>query len=134
MNILFLCVANSVRSQMAEGIARNVFGPGNVIQSAGSAPTQINPFAIKVMAEVEIDITSQNSKSVQDIDPSTVDKVITLCEEEVCPSFLGNAQKEHWPVADPASVEGTEEDKLNSFRTIRDQIAHKIKDMSRQVA
>jgi arsenate reductase len=101
-SILFLCVANSARSQMAEGLARKLF-PGVRIQSAGSRPSRVNPYAIEVLAEVGIDATAQHSKPVQDIDPASVDLVITLCAEEVCPLFLGQAEKLHWPIPDPAS-------------------------------
>ena len=101
-SILFLCVANSARSQMAEGLARQLF-PGLRIQSAGSRPSRVNPFAIEVLVEQGIDATKQTSKSVQDIDPTTVDLVVTLCAEEVCPLFLGKAERLHWPIPDPAS-------------------------------
>src|SRR5690606_29919357 len=77
--LLFLCVANSARSQMAEGLARARFGDRFVVQSAGSHPTQVNPWAIEVMAELGIDLVAQRSKSVDEIDPATVDTVVTLC-------------------------------------------------------
>ena len=101
--LLFLCVANSARSQMAEGLARAMFGDAVRVQSAGSRPSRVNPHAIAVMREVGIDITGHASKSVQDIDPATVDVVVTLCAEEVCPVFLGQAARLHWPIPDPAS-------------------------------
>jgi len=94
-SILFLCVANSARSQMAEGLARNLFGDEMRIQSAGSRPSRVNPFAIRVMAEVGIDISGHTSKSVDTISPDDVDLVITLCAEEVCPVFLGRAHRLH---------------------------------------
>lgn len=120
--VLFLCVANSARSQMAEGLARHFFSDRLEVQSAGSNPSQVNPYAIKVMQEKNIDISSQHSKLVDNIDADSVDVVITLCADEVCPAFLGQAQKLHWPFVDPAAVTGSEEKKLDSFRTIRDQI------------
>ena len=101
MKLLFLCVANSARSQMAEGLARTLF-PQARVQSAGSEPSQLNPLAIRAMKEINIDISQQSSKSVSDIDPKTVDVVITLCAEEVCPLFLDSAKQIHWPFADPA--------------------------------
>jgi len=101
-SILFLCVANSARSQLGEGLARRLF-PGFRIQSAGSRPSRVNPFAVEALAELGIDASAHASKSVADIDPATVDLVITLCAEEVCPAFLGKAERLHWPIPDPAS-------------------------------
>ncbi len=125
--ILFLCVANSARSQMAEGLARHIF-PDFQIQSAGSRPSRVNPYAIEVLAEVGIDATTHTSKSVQDIDPATVDLVITLCAEEVCPVFLGKAERLHWPIPDPASDDPslTREDLLARFRAGRDEIRRRL--------
>ncbi|MDA0668169.1 MAG: VOC family protein [Planctomycetota bacterium] len=100
-NILFLCVANSARSQMAEGLARKLFGDSASIQSAGSAPSRVNPFAVQAMAAVDVSLDGHSSTSVQDVDPETVDLVITLCAEEVCPVFLGKAKRLHWPIPDP---------------------------------
>jgi protein-tyrosine-phosphatase/catechol 2,3-dioxygenase-like lactoylglutathione lyase family enzyme len=122
--ILFLCVANSARSQMAEGLARKLFGARVAVQSAGSEPSQVNPYAIEVMREVGVDLTTHHSKSVQTIDPSTVGTVITLCAEEVCPVFLGKARRLHWPIPDPASKDTSlpREEMLTRFRTARDQI------------
>ncbi len=126
-SILFLCVANSARSQMAEGIARQLF-PGLRIQSAGSRPSQVNPYAIEVLAEQGIDATTHTSKSVQDIDPATVDLVITLCAEEVCPLFLGQAERLHWPIPDPASDDPalTVIDRKARFRAARDEIRRRL--------
>lgn len=128
MNILFLCVANPARSQMAEGWARALLGPkGHGIQSAGSRPTQVNPFAIAAMAEVGIDLRSHASKLVDDIDPATVETVITLCAEEVCPVFLGKAQRLHWPTEDPATTEKLPDAVLLArFRMARDAIKAKL--------
>ena len=125
--ILFLCVANSGRSQMAEGIAQQLLGDRGLIQSAGSQPSTVNPYSIKVLAEIGIDISKQYSKSVADIDPSTVDTVITLCAEEECPVFLGNAERIHWPLPDPGKGAATDEEKLKSFRDVRDEISRRLK-------
>lgn len=121
---LFLCVANSARSQMAEGLARKLFGERAPVMSAGSEPSHVNPFAIEVMREVGIDITTHHSKSVQQVDPATVSTVITLCAEEVCPVFLGKAKRLHWPIPDPASKDPaiSREEMLERFRTARDTI------------
>jgi len=127
-SILFLCVANSARSQLAEGIARNLF-PAFRIQSAGSRPSRVNPCAIEALAEIGIDATGQTSKSVQDVDPATVDLVITLCAEEVCPVFLGQAKRLHWPIPDPASDDPaiTPEQMRERFRAARDEIRRRLK-------
>ena len=126
-SILFLCVANSARSQMAEGLARQMF-PGFRIQSAGSRPSRVNPYAIEVLAEVGIDAGTHTSKSVQDIDPASVDLVITLCAEEVCPVFLGMAKRLHWPIPDPASDDPslTPEQMRARFRAGRDEIRRRL--------
>ena len=126
--ILFLCVANSARSQMAEGLARKLFGARIAVQSAGSEPTQVNPYAIEVMREMGVDLTTHHSKSVQTIDPATVGTVITLCAEEVCPVFLGKARRLHWPILDPASKDPSlsRDEMLTRFRTARDQIQGKL--------
>lgn len=125
---LFLCVANSARSQMAEGLARTMLGPNVQVQSAGSKPSRVNPYAVEVMREVGIDLALHTSKAVDTIDPSTVDTVITLCAEEVCPVFLGKHRRIHWPIADPASDDPgvTRDELLARFRTARDQIRARI--------
>ena len=127
-SLLFLCVANSARSQMAEGLARKLFGSRWTVASAGSAPTVVSPYAIEVMREVGVDLGTHHSKSVQTIDPTTVGTVITLCAEEVCPVFLGKARRRHWPIQDPASKDPSlsREEMLTRFRTARDQIQGRL--------
>lgn len=127
MKILFLCVANSSRSQMAEGLARKLLGSEFEIQSAGSKPTHVNPFAIEAMKEIGIDISHHHSKLVDEINSQNVDLVITLCAEEVCPIFLGKAKKFHWPFEDPALCQETEEIQLAKFKEIRDKISERIR-------
>jgi arsenate reductase len=125
--LLLLCVANSARSQMAEGWARKLFSPGTTVQSAGSKPSRVNPYALEVMREVGIDLSTHASKSVEGIDPATVDTVITLCAEEVCPVFLGKARRLHWPIPDPASEVPLERDELLArFRTARDELRRRL--------
>ena len=126
--LLFLCVANSARSQMAEGLARMMFGDRIRIQSAGSAPSRVNPHAIEVMRELGVDLAGHTAKSVDAIDPASVTTVITLCDEQVCPGFLGTARRFHWPVADPASVDGSlsRDDQLRRFRAARDTIRGRL--------
>lgn len=123
-SILFLCVANSARSQMAEGLGRLIFGDRAIVQSAGSEPSKVNPYAIEVMHEIGVDLGTHHSKSVETIDPAGVDIVITLCAEEVCPVFLGRAKRLHWPIPDPASKDPSipREEMLVRFRTARDTI------------
>ena len=123
-SILFLCVANSARSQMAEGLARRIFGDRVPVLSAGSEPSTVNPYAVEVMRELGVDLTAHHSKSVQTIDPATVGTVITLCAEEVCPTFLGEARRFHWPIPDPASKDPSisREEMLTRFRTARDTL------------
>jgi arsenate reductase len=113
---------------MAEGLAKAHFRNLALVQSAGSKPSKVNPFAVKAMAELGIDISQNRSKPVDEIDPSTVDTVITLCAEEECPVFLGQAERLHWGLPDPGVGKGTDEEKLQSFREVRDKIKQRIQD------
>ena len=123
MRILFLCVANSARSQMAEGLARNLLGPEIEVMSAGSSPSRVNPLAVEALAEVGIDITHHRSKGVEAI-ADDVDLVITLCADEVCPVFLGRAKRLHWPLPDPATAPA--ESASQRFREVRDELRKRI--------
>ena len=127
-SVLFLCVANSARSQMAEGLGRMLFGDRATVQSAGSQPSRVNPYAIEVMKELGADLASHASKSVDTIDPASVDTVITLCAEEVCPVFLGSARRLHWPIPDPASPDPSipRDEMLRRFRDARDAIRARL--------
>ncbi len=133
-SLLFLCVANSARSQMAEGLARDLFGDAVRVQSAGSSPSRVNPFAIRAMAELGIDLGTHTSKSVQTIDPESVDLVITLCAEEVCPVFLSSAPRIHWPVqdCDRSGEDLTDEERLHHFRVAREQIRARLDELATQ--
>lgn len=111
---------------MAEGLARARFGDRVRVQSAGSKPSTVNPFAIRTMADIGIDITGQRSKSVLAIDPGSVDLVVTLCADEVCPVFLGKARRVHWPLPDPAMTAGSTDDLVTPFREVRDEIARRL--------
>ena len=124
--ILFLCVANSARSQMAEGLARALLPPEVKIWSAGSRPTSVRPEAIAVLKEIGIDISQHRSKAVAEIPAAAVDTVITLCSEEECPLFLGKATRLHWGLPDPAAVAGSEAERLASFRQVRDELRKRI--------
>ncbi len=125
-HVLFLCVANSARSQMAEGIARKLAPPGVAISSAGSQPSRVNPLAIRALDEIGIDLRGHHSKSVDSIPPDGVDAVITLCAEEVCPVFLGKAKRVHWGMPDPAGAGRTDDEQLQAFREVRDEIRRRF--------
>ena len=125
--LLFLCVANSARSQMAEAIARSIAGDRLPIQSAGSMPTRVNPLAVRALAEIGIDASGQRSKSVDEIDRALVATVITLCAEEVCPVYLGAARRLHWPLPDPAGHAESEAASLERFRAVRDELGVRIR-------
>lgn len=128
MKILFLCVANSARSQLAEGLAKSLFGDKAQIESAGSEPSgQVQPGAIASLQEINIDIRKNWSKSYDQLSPRflvDLDFVITLCAEEVCPSMISKAKRLHWPIKDPAKA--PEHEKLDAFRVARDEIKEKL--------
>lgn len=112
--ILFLCVKNSGRSQIAEGLARALAPAGYRFLSAGSEPGQINPLAIQALAEQSIDISHQRAKGLDDVPLDRVDTIVTLCAEEVCPVVPGNVRRLHWPLPDPKD--------LAAFRAVRDDL------------
>ena len=127
--ILFLCVANSARSQMAEGLARQILGERAEVSSAGSEPSTVNPHAIEAMAEIGIDITGQYSKSVDTIDLSGLDLVVTLCAEEVCPVLPEQVRRLHWPITDPAAQDTGEpraREQQKRFRAARELIQKEV--------
>ena len=128
MKLLFLCVANSARSQIAEGLAKQMLNSNVEIQSAGSEPSgKVHPGAVSIMENCGIDISTQTSKSVDDLPPDfikNVDCVITLCTDEVCPAILSPVKKIHWPVPDPAAFKGDEQ--VTAFTHARDFIKEKI--------
>jgi len=137
VNILFMCVANSARSQLAEGLAKKLFGPNTKIESAGSQPSKVNPFAVQAMKEIGIDLSKHYSKSYDQLTPGFIvqlDYVITLCAEEVCPSLVTQrAKKLHWPLPDPAGKGGSDEEQLSRFRETRDAITGKLQDFAKEV-
>lgn len=124
--LLFLCVANSARSQLAEGLARAVAPVGVTVWSAGSHPTRVRPEAAAVLAELGLDASAHRSKHVDEIPADQVDVVITLCAEEECPLFLGRALRLHWGLPDPAACEGTPEERLAAFRAVRDELRRRL--------
>lgn len=129
--VLFLCVANAARSQMAEALARSLFGDRVSVQSAGSMASRVHADAVAAIAERGIDISAAKSKSVDTIDPAGVDVVITLCAEEVCPLWPGQIERLHWPLPDPAGVSDAAE-RLQRFRETRDEIERRLKQLGRE--
>ena len=131
MNILFLCVANSARSQMAEGLAKSMFGKEHNIQSAGSIPSgEVHPNAVIAMDDIGIDIRDQHSKSTDDLDKDFIDNLdyaITLCAEEVCPVLPSKAESLHWMNEDPVNDIYTEKQLKTSFSNTRDNLYKLIK-------
>lgn len=131
MNILFLCVANSARSQMAEGLAKSMLGQNHNIQSAGSTPSgEVHINAVIAMDDIGIDIRDQHSKSTEDLDKEFLDNLdyaITLCAEEVCPILPSNAESLHWMNEDPANDSYSEKQLKASFSNTRDNLFKLIK-------
>jgi protein-tyrosine-phosphatase len=123
--ILFICVQNSARSQLAEAVARHLAPAGVEIISAGSKPAFVRPEAIQVLYEAGINAKGLYSKSIDSINTTDVDVVITLCAEEVCPVYLGKAMRIHWGLADPAKV-SPEDKKLEAFRQVRDELIKRL--------
>ena len=121
--VLFICTHNSARSQMAEGLMKKSFGDSYDIFSAGTEPSRINPFAIKAMDEIGIDISQQRAKGIQEFIDKKFDYVITVCDQarESCPFFPGG-RIIHKGFKDPARAEGSEEQILDAFRKSRDEI------------
>lgn len=130
MNILFLCVANSARSQIAEGLAKFILPDDVYIQSAGSQPSgRVHPLAIEVMQEIGIDISGHQSKGINDLPKEflkNLDLVVTLCAEEHCPSWPGKFRKESWGLPDPVSSSASVDEEKKSFRDTRNKIQEKI--------
>ena len=129
--LLFLCVANSARSQMAEALARARYGDAVRVQSAGSEPSRVHPLALKACAAQRLDTEQLSSKGVETIDPSTVDVVVTLCAEEYCPAYLHQATRLHWPMPDPAAAQPGEDEaaQLGRFLDVADRIAVRLSEL-----
>ena len=126
--VLILCTGNSARSQMAEGLLRDLAGDRLEVASAGVLPTQVRPEAIAVMRELGIDISQHRSKSVDEFAGQQFDYVITVCDNanEQCPVFPGNTRRIHWSFDDPAEAEGDEQSRLAIFRRVRDEIREQL--------
>ena len=124
--ILILCTGNSCRSHLAEGILKAEAGEFFDVQSAGSKPAgYVHPLAVKVMGEIGIDISQHRSKHLTEFLERPIETVITVCgnADQACPIFPGQMNRHHWPFYDPAHAEGSDEQKLQVFRTVRDEIA-----------
>lgn len=126
--VLFLCTANSCRSQMAEGIVNQYLGDKIAAFSAGITPTVVNPWAIKSMKEIGIDISGQRSKGIAEFEGRQFDYVITLCDSanEQCPLFFGGVKKMHMGFDDPAAAAGSDEEIMAVFRRVRDEIKTRL--------
>jgi arsenate reductase len=132
MHVLFLCTHNSSRSQMAEGLLRTHGGTHYQVFSAGTHPSKVHPLAIKVMAEMGIDISEQaghRAKGIEEFEAEPpMELVVTVCDEaaEECPYFPRARRQEHWGFPDPSAATGSEEERLEVFRRVRDAIAAHI--------
>lgn len=125
--VLFLCVANSARSQMAEALFRKLAGDCWPVASAGSQPaSEVHPLAVEVLREMGLDTSGLRPKSLSEIDPTEVGTVITLCAEEVCPVFPRDVRRIHWPLPDPARAAATPEEQLAVFRQVREELRQRI--------
>jgi arsenate reductase len=125
--LILLCVANSARSQMGEALARASAPPDWEVYSAGSKPTQVNPYAVEAMSEVGIDMSGHRSKSLDEVPIEDADFVITLCAEEECPVAFTKGTRLAWPHPDPAAPAPTKHAQLQSFRYVRDMINNHLK-------
>jgi arsenate reductase (thioredoxin) len=126
--VLFLCTHNSARSQMAEGLLRHLVGDRFEAVSAGTEATHVRPLAIRAMDEIGVDISGQESKTLQRYLEEPFDYVITVCDDanEACPFFPGAGSRLHWSFEDPSRAEGSEEERLAVFRSVRDRIKDRV--------
>jgi len=131
--VLFLCTHNSARSQMAEGFLRAMAGDRFEAGSAGTEKTSVNPLAIRVMAELGIDLGGHTSKLYADVASGAWDYLITVCDDanERCPWVPGSVKRLHWSFPDPSRATGSEEERLAVFRRVRDQIQERLSDWLR---
>lgn len=130
--VLFLCVHNSARSQMAEAFLKQYGAGAFLAESAGLEPGRLNPYAVKAMAEKGIDISRNATKNVFDLRAQgrTYDVVVTVCSKEAaerCPVFPGKVERHHWPFDDPCAFTGSEEEIMSRVRQVRDQIEDAVK-------
>jgi arsenate reductase len=130
LRVLFLCTANSARSQMAEGLLRALGGDRFEVVSAGVEPGALHPLAVEAMAEIGIDISHHQAKGVDRFAGHAFDYVIAVCDAaaERCPVFPGAAKRLHWSIDDPAKARGTDEERLLAFRAARDALQRRIEE------
>lgn len=128
-SVLFLCTGNSCRSQMAEGWLRHLAGNRFEVLSAGTHPVGLNPGAVQAMAEAGIDISRQRSKHVNEVLLPHPEYIVTVCDraKETCPTIHGGTETLHWSFDDPAEAQGSDDDRAQAFRRVRDEIAEKIR-------
>jgi arsenate reductase len=133
--VLILCTGNSARSQMAEGLLRHDAGERFEVESAGTKASIVRPEAIAVMRELGIDISGHRSKNVSEFEGQQFDYVITVCDNarESCPVYFGKAEKLHHSFEDPATLSGSEEERLALFRRVRDELRGFLGEFSRRV-
>ena len=126
--VLFLCTHNSARSQMAEGLLQVLGGDRFEAFSAGTEATQVRPLAVRAMAELGIDISGQESKTLERYLDQPFDQVITVCDQanEACPVFFGARERLHWSFPDPSQATGSEDEQLAVYRSVRDAIRARI--------
>src|ERR671914_2922931 len=126
--VLFLCTHNSARSQMAEGLLRHLAGDRFEVMSAGTEATSVKPEAITAMAELGVDISGQESKTLDRYLDEPFDHVVTVCDDanEACPVFPGAKSRLHWSFRDPSQATGSDEERLGVFRGVRDEILARI--------
>ncbi len=126
--VLFICTHNSARSQMAEGLLRHLGGEQFEVFSAGTEATFVRPLAIRAMAELGIDISKQESKTLERYLGESFDEVITVCDTaaETCPVFPGASHRRHWSFEDPSKAAGSETEQLAVYRCVRDEIRARI--------
>ena len=122
--VLIICNHNSARSQIAEGLLKSLYGEYYDVYSAGSDPTTVNPYAIKVLAEIGVDISKNRSKSLKEFEGLKFDYVVTVCggDSQACPFFPGGTTYFHESFEDPVEVDGTDQEKTDAFRRTRDEI------------
>ena len=126
--VLFLCTHNSARSQMAEGWLRHLAGDRFEVHSAGTQATRVQPLAIEAMREVGVDISGQESKTLDRYLGERWDYVITVCDRarEACPFFPGAARRLHWSIPDPSQAGGSQQERMGAYRLARDMLREKI--------
>jgi arsenate reductase (thioredoxin) len=129
-SVLFLCTGNSCRSQMAEGLLRHMAGDRFEVFSAGTRPAGLNPDSVRAMQEVGIDIAGHRSKCVDEYAGRDFDFIITVCDSarQSCPVFPSAAARLHWDLEDPAAARGSDDERMHVFRSIRDEIAGRIRE------